>query len=104
MTNAPPTRPLLNSQIETLRVLLYQTADGRPAQMSPTPTALLKRGLVCVAIKAERPLKPGRTGWKGNPACYALTPTGREIAEEAQRRRTEFAELRRANRGHNAAL
>ena len=102
---AKAARPLLNSQIEDLRgLLLLTTENGGPAELSRAPVSLLKRGLVFVAAKAEGALKPGRTGWKGNRARYALTPAGMKIAIDAQRVRDELTAIRRANRGSNAVI
>lgn len=64
------------------------------------PESLLRR----VSTPAERPLKPGRAGWKGNPARYALTPEGLAVAAEVEAVRVARAEVNRANRGSNAMI
>ena len=68
------------------------------------PESLLRRGLVRVSTPAERPLKPGRAGWKGNPARYALTDAGLEIALVEEAVRAARVAVNRANRGSNAMI
>ena len=68
------------------------------------PESLLRRGLVRVSTSAERPLKPGRVGRKGNPARYALTDAGLEVALAEESVRAERIAVHRANRGHNAMI
>lgn len=68
------------------------------------PESLLRRGLVRVSTPAERPLKPGRAGWKGNPARYALTDAGLEVALAEESARAARIAVHRANRGHNAMI
>ena len=76
----------------------------RRVALESRPESLLRRGLVRVSTSAERPLKPGRVGRKGNPARYALTDAGLEVALAEESVRAERIAVHRANRGHNAMI
>ena len=105
-TSRPSARPPTDDQREFVHGMWRYCEIHRVPDMAldARPTALLRRGLVRVSTPAERALKPGRAGWKGNPARYALTPEGLAVAAEVEAVRVARAEVNRANRGSNAMI
>ncbi len=101
-----PATPPTNDQREFVHGMWRYCEIHRVPDMAldARPTALLRRGLVRVSTPAERALKPGRAGWKGNPARYALTDAGLAVALAEETARAARVAVNRANRGSNAMI